>query len=295
MSGTTQGPLKVMADDGVELALWRRLPDEPAPRRAMPVLLVHGTFSNRNFFLGTGERGLAHYLASRGFDAWVAELRGHGRSGAAGKQSAWRFEDWILRDAPALLRGVRDATGSERVAWIGHSAGGVIAVAYAGLGAELSPVVGGLVMAAAPAPTRPGAWHVPLAAAGAGITRLLGRFPARALRIGPEDEQPGIMQQWMGWNVRGRWIGDSGTDYLANARRIGVPALALAGSRDLIAPAGTCRALLETLGSSDRTFLTCGRATGFSENFSHNRLLVSTPAREQVWPRIASWLEARFS
>ena len=120
ISAGVDGPITVRADDGVDLALWRRRADAPANRRAVPVLLVHGTFSNRNFFLGTGERGLAHYLASRGFESWVAELRGHGRSGAAGKGTAWRFEDWILRDAPALLRGVRDASGSESVAWIGH-------------------------------------------------------------------------------------------------------------------------------------------------------------------------------
>ena len=295
ISAGVDGPITVRADDGVDLALWRRRADAPANRRAVPVLLVHGTFSNRNFFLGTGERGLAHYLASRGFESWVAELRGHGRSGAAGKGTAWRFEDWILRDAPALLRGVRDASGSESVAWIGHSAGGVIAVAYAGLQAELSGAIGGIVMAGAPAPTRPGAWHVPLAAIGYGITRLVGRFPARALRIGPEDEQPGIMQQWMEWNVRGNWIGENGTDYLANARRISAPALALAGGFDPIAPAATCRLLLDALGGADRTFLKCGRGSGFSENFSHNRLLVSTPARQEVWPRIAEWLEARFS
>jgi len=284
-------PLRVRADDGVELALWRKAPD--GTPRAMPVLLVHGTFSNRNFFLGPGDRGLARYLAARGFDTWIPELRGHGRSGVSAGHAPWEFEDWILRDAPALLRAVRESTGATRVAWVGHSAGGVIAAAYAGLGAAESGTIGAIVMAGAPAPTRPGAWHVPLAAIGYGITRILGRFPARALGIGPEDEQPGVMQQWLEWNVRGRWIGRSGTDYLAAAGRITVPALALAGSGDLFAPPSACRRLLDGFGSAHRTFLACGRATGFAENFNHNRLLVSTPAREHVWPRIAEWLEAR--
>lgn len=286
-------PVLVRADDGVELALYRARAEGPT-RRNTPILLVHGTFSNRHFFLGSGDRGLARYLAARGYDAWVGELRGRGRSGEAGRVHQWRFEDWIRRDAPALLRGVCEATGRERLAWIGHSAGGVIAVAYAGLAAELSGAIAGIVTAGAPAPTRPGMWHVPLAALGYGLTRLLGRFPARALRIGPEDEQPGIMGQWMAWNIRGRWIGDDGTDYLASARRVTVPVLALAGAGDFIAPPSACRALLNAMGGNDHRLIVCGRAQGFDENFSHDRVIVSTPARQQVWPRIADWIEERF-
>lgn len=281
--------------DGVDLALYHAAPDAATRRGGVPpLLLVHGTFSNRLFFLGTGERGLARYLAGLGYDAWVAELRGHGRSGDLGRASDWNFEDWIRRDAPALLRGVREATGADRVLWIGHSAGGVIAVAYAGLAEAESASLAGIIMAGAPHPARPGAWHAPLAAIGYGITRLFGRFPARAIGIGPEDEHQGIMGQWMMWNVRGRWIGTDGTDYLANARRVTVPVLALAGAGDIIAPPSACRALLDTLGSADRTLIIGGKRFGFAENFNHDRVLVSTPAREQVWPRIAAWIQERF-
>jgi pimeloyl-ACP methyl ester carboxylesterase len=291
---TEEAPLLTRADDGVDLALYRARP-AAARAGAPPILLVHGTFSNRRFFLGGGVRGLARWLAERGFDAWVAELRGHGRSGERGRAAAWRFEDWIRRDAPALVRGVLDATGQERLVWIGHSAGGVIAVAYAGLRHTWSDRIAGMVLVGAPAPTRPGMWHVPLAALGYGVTRVFGRFPARLLRIGPEDEHRGIMEQWMSWNARGRWIGTDGTDYLAGAAGITVPVLAIAGTGDhFIAPASACRALLDSLGGGDHTLLVCGRVTGFSENFTHHRTIVSAAARAEVWPLVADWLERRF-
>ncbi|MFI5278995.1 MAG: alpha/beta fold hydrolase [Gemmatimonadales bacterium] len=286
-------PLLARTDDGVDLALYRARPASPRPG-APPLLLVHGTFSNRRFFLGAGDRGLARWLADRGFDAWVAELRGHGRSGAVGRASAWHFEDWIRRDAPALVRAVLGASGADRVVWVGHSAGGVIAAAFAGLGHPESERIAGIVMAGAPAPNRPGAWHVPLAALGYGVTRVFGRFPARLLRVGPEDEHRGIMGQWMEWNVRGRWIGTDGTDYLAAAARVTAPVLAVAGAGDFIAPPSACRLLLESLGAGDRTLLVCGRRSGFSENFTHNRTIVSTAARREIWPRIAGWIEQRF-
>jgi predicted alpha/beta hydrolase len=280
------------AADGVELALWRS-PPEGAARRT-PLLLVHGTFSNRQFFHGAGVRGLSGALAARGWDAWVAELRGHGRSGATAVRRNWRFEDWIRHDAPALVRGVLERTASASLAWIGHSAGGIIGLAHAGLrGADAG--IAGLVVAGAPAPTGLSPMPKLLARLGWGIATLVGRFPARALRIGPEDEHAGVFGQWMRWNVRGEWHGDDGTDYFAQLRRVTAPVLALAGGGDhLVAPPRTCAALLAACGSADRTFIRCGRADGFRENYGHNRVLVSRGARAEVWPLIADWLERRF-
>ena len=287
-------PVRAVCADSVALALYRARPT--AVRAAPPVLLVHGTFSNRNFFLGQHERGFARYLAERGFDAWVAELRGHGRSGEAGRASAWHFEDWIRLDAPALIAQVRAETGSDRVVWVGHSAGGIIGLAFAGLAHPRSPDIGGLVMVGSPAPTGLGVLQLPMAAAALTITRLMGRFPARLIGIGPEDEHRGIMQQWMRWNLTGRWHGEDGTDYFANCARVTAPLLALAGAGDwALAPPSLCEDLVDATTSDDRTFVTCGRAEGFSENFNHNRVLVSAPARREVWPLIADWIESRFA
>ena len=78
--------------------------------------------------------------------------------------------------------------------------------------------------------------------------------------------------------------------------RITVPILALAGGGDwAIAPPAPCEDLVEATSSADRTFVACGRAEGFGEDFTHNRLIVSTPARREVWPLIADWIESRFA
>jgi len=294
LHAVTPEPVRALCDDGVPLALYRSRPGTPLA--APPLLLVHGTFSNRNFFLGHGERGLARFLSQRGFDAWVAELRGHGRSGEAGRAAAWHFEDWIRRDAPALVSRVLAETGTDRLVWIGHSAGGIIGLGFAGLGRPLSRAVAGLVMAGSPAPTGLGALQRPLAWAGYAITRAMGRFPARLLGIGPEDEHAGILEQWMRWNLSGQWRGEDGTDYFANCASITIPILALAGGGDwAIAPPALCEDLVNATSSADRTFIACGRTEGFGVDYDHNRLLVSTPARREVWPLIADWIESRFT
>ncbi len=290
---TDQPSVLVRAEDGVELALWRA--QGAPPRAAPPLLMVHGVFSNRTFFLGAGERGLGRYLAGRGFDVWAAELRGHGRSGTLGQRRRWHFEDWIRLDAPALAGAVLTATGRDALIWVGHSAGGVIGFAFGGLEHPLSGRIAAIVAAGAPAPTGLGLMQYPMAAAGLTVTRVLGRFPARLLGIGPEDEHPEIFAQWMRWNLRGRWLGDDGTDYYANTRRVRARVLALAGGGDrLIAPPDLCEDLSLATSSEDHLFVTCGRDHGFVEDFNHHRLVASTPARQEVWPLIADWIEARF-
>lgn len=290
---STEAAARVRTADDVELALFRA-PPRGAPRRAA-VLLVHGTFSNRTFFAGSAERGLAGALAERGYDAWVAELRGHGRSGGVAKGRDWHFEDWIRYDAPALVRGVLEQSGAERLVWIGHSAGGIIGLAHVGLAGPLAGRVGGIVIAAAPAPVGLAASQRLMARAGWLIARAMGRFPARLLGIGPEDEHVGVFGQWMQWNLRGEWHGDDGTDYFASLARVTAPILALAGGGDrLVAPPRVCERLLAACGSRDKTFVVCGRTQGFSENYDHNRVLVSRGARAEVWPLIADWLERRF-
>jgi pimeloyl-ACP methyl ester carboxylesterase len=117
--------------DGWQLALYRYQP--PKRSHHTPVLLCHGMSSNRWDMDGPGRVSLARYLLRRGYDVWVVELRGAGRSTRPtwwnGKRYNWRFEDYVHHDAPALLRKVLRETGAAQVHWVGHSMGGMIAYA----------------------------------------------------------------------------------------------------------------------------------------------------------------------
>ena len=275
----------VRTDDGVELALHRV---SGAVWQGCPVLLTHGTFSN-----GQVCAGLAGFLADHGFDCWVLELRGHGQS-ERGHVNA-DFERFAMFDVPAGFQAVLRATGKEQVFLVAHSGGGLVFVMYLARNPEARERVRGLVTLASQATEagatlrgRANATRIML------INNLAGPARRRLLGFGPEDEFRGVVNQWFRWNWRRRWLGNDGFDYLEAAKGITVPTLWFAGAADrYIAPVRGCRRIYEALGSSDKEFVECGKASGFSEDYDHTRIIASRPARHEIWPWILRWLLQR--
>jgi oxygen-independent coproporphyrinogen-3 oxidase len=269
-------------EDGVRVAV-HRLGDPHGP----PLLLVPGTFSNSTFWLGTRGTGLARTLAGEGYDVWVLDPRGHGQSDRPLSHHRWDFDDWARADVPVALRA---ASERRRCAIIGHSAGGAAILAALAADASLRDRVSGAVILATPVPWLQG-WRKIASRAFRRWSLVLGRFPARRLGLGPEDELPHVMAQWMTWNLQANWRGDDGTDYFGGIAHLEMPILTMAGSGDTrFAPPEACRALFDMIGSRDKTFVLCGKATGYSEDFTHPGLVVSRAAQAEIWPRISAWL-----
>lgn len=278
---------RVRAADGVDLALHR-------VRVSRPVgiaLLVPGTFSNHTYWLGTRGRGFAHYLAERGYESWTLDPRGHGASQKPGPGDRWDFDRWARYDVPAAIVAARAEPAPGPLFLVGHSAGGAAILAALAARPALASETRGLVVAGTPVPwLEP--WRGILARTIRAASGVLRRFPARRLGLGPEDELPGVIRQWMGWNIDGHWRGDDGVDYSVGLRELRLPVLAIAGAADhFFAPAHACRALLEMTGAEDRTFLIAGREHGFRLDYGHPDLLASRGAAEEVWPRVTAWMD----
>ena len=262
--------------DGVQIAL-HTLGDAANP----PALLVPGTFSNATFWLGTKDKGFARTLADNGYYACVMEPRGHGHSARPDKDEKWDIDDWARRDVPTALRAI--ASPEKPAIMIGHSAGGAVTLAALVAEPALRESVARVVIIGTPLP-----WLQPWRGVGAWlirfVSRALGRFPAKLLRIGPEDELPHVMSQWMTWNLKGHWIGDDGVDYTAGLADLRMPFLVIAATGDrFFAPPAACEGLFDQIGSSDKTFVVI-------DDLDHVGIVVSRTARSEVWPRILEFL-----
>lgn len=122
-------------DSSVELALTRLGRAGAEGERGVPVVLLHGSFSNRRFWYSPKGIGLGPYLARAGFDVWIAEMRGHGLSPRNENYRDNHVAQYVRYDLPAIADFIIEQTG-QAAHWVGHSLGGVILAAA--LGAVIS-------------------------------------------------------------------------------------------------------------------------------------------------------------
>ncbi|MGC9197081.1 MAG: alpha/beta fold hydrolase [Syntrophobacteraceae bacterium] len=264
-------------------------PPAPSTTANTEVILTHGAFSNGGLC-----SGLAGYLASMGYGCWVLDWRGHGESGAAPVHTT--MECAARFDVPATLQAVSERVGPAPVFWIGHSGGGLIAAMWAARNPELANSrLRGLVMLGSQAYLAGERLRNRL------IIRFLDLFmavtrsaPGHYFGMGPEPENPVLMRQWCRWNLEGKFVGQDGFDYLAALTQVQIPVLALSGAADtFIAPTEGCRRLAYGFKGPDIGFHQCGVATGFLENYTHGRLILSKPASLEIWPMLAEWMGKR--
>lgn len=282
-------------DFTVELAVTRLGLVATPDARGVPVILLHGSFSNRRFWYSPKGIGLGAYLARAGFDVWIAEMRGHGLSARNESYRHNRVADYARYDLPAIAAFVAEQSG-QTPHWIGHSLGGTTLAAALG-GHHLDATRAASVALFGSQVTR-SHWPLKVPPLTWSIRLLLKRFEHLSgprFKRGPEDEPMGIILESMRWHGLFGRFGDDKEDWWSGLRTVDVPTLYVAAVGDHQDPEWACRELFEQFGSRDKEFLSLGREHGFSEDFGHVQMLVSKAAQTQVWPRVADWLNRRIA
>jgi pimeloyl-ACP methyl ester carboxylesterase len=307
---------RVATDDGSAIALGRYHPRGEA-RFLEPVLLGHSLATNR-FNLDFDERySLARFLARRGFETWVLELRGHGLGGS-GEGSTFDLE--ATHDVTAALRAIHGA-GARQVLFAGHSRGGLLPFAHLARAPE-APFKA-LVAIGSPFTFahQPGVQQVaelvrpllrfkvaPLAMmAKAAIPMGLPPDPVgkyllnkdnvddevirQSLRSVVADVPHGVLEQFVRWVTSGRFDGEDGFDYLEHFDAVRVPSLLVAGVRDFLAPPEAAHLAARYL-HGPVTELSVGLMHGFTYDAGHGDLILARRAPDELFPKIAEFLEA---
>lgn len=285
---------------GIDTLYMRRI-RHPQREGGPPVLMVHGMMSNGRIFYSHNGKGLAHYLASQGFDVFVADLRGKGLSTPRISRHARHGQTEMIRDdVPALHAAIRGLTGDQPVHWVSHSWGGVILNSALLRRPELIPQVASLVHFAAKRSVHvrnlPKAieidlmWNMVLR----GVTRSVGYLPARELNFGADNETDKTHRQIARWAKVRPWVdGDDGFDYGAAARHTQLPpALYLAAKDD------PCRGHRDDVkrfrdesGPHVSRVHLLSRRTGHRHDYDHVSLLTHPDAVKDHFPLVLSWMQ----
>jgi predicted alpha/beta hydrolase len=285
----------VRTSDGWSLRTEVREPEGETDGTAV---LAHAMMARRSEFDRPTGAGVAGLLLSRGWRVVLFDFRGHGESGPSVAEGAdFGYDDLVRQDLPAIYAFARDGHRRGRpIVLIGHSLGG-----HVGLGAQALGLVAfdAIVAVAAnlwlrdlePSATR---WLVKRATAAAvAVTcRRVGRFPARALRAGSDDEPLAYFEDFDRVTRTGRWTSRDGAhDYLAALAHLRVPVMQIVSDGDRLACVPVCGArFLERCGGV-KELLHVARSDDGGPAPGHMGLVTSSGVAS-VWTRAEAWLRS---
>ena len=315
--------LYARTQDGWRLAMHRYRGN--TERASQPVILCHGIGANRYTFDLGPQVSLARFLQRHGWDVWVVELRGVGRSKRMASHSRahwdWDFSDYLDKDVPTLIDAVWAATGAPAVHWVGHSLGGILM--YAHLQGE-----GALKVRSATAIGSPGFFEpTPILKSTTAALRFAGWLPVfkltwltwlfapfyvglrvplilinganidgiivrRAMSHLVTDVCVSVARTIAHW-VREQKLTQPDRDYQRGLASIRTPMMLIFGDADAVAPSEEGVRIFDRLGSETRLFHALGQRHGFTEDYGHGDLLFGRHVRTECFPLIENWLATR--
>jgi pimeloyl-ACP methyl ester carboxylesterase len=314
--------LRITTDDGVSLAIHRFAPAQRPARGA--VVLQHGLGSNGLVFTLSGV-SLADHLCALGYECFVPDLRGAGKSGRG--RGDHGLDAYLEHDVPAILRAALEHSGQAKVHWIGHSMGGFLMWMYA-LEHPDAPV-SRLVTVGSAIDYRPGRSVyrslrrllplvsllpvLPFALITRALAPLAGQGPIllpEGMNFHRSNVERAVCRRLMAggfaaiplplfaalestFSEQGFARARGAITYLSRMGEFRIPTLVVGGSRDLQATPEAVLATFERLsGVEDKRLLMCGVPHGHGDEYGHFDLIVGKRAQSEVWPHIAAFLEA---
>jgi predicted alpha/beta hydrolase len=269
---------------------------EPASKRRVGVaILAHAMMARRAEFERPHGGGLARFLVSRGWRTVTFDFRGHGESGeGAATGASWSYDDLVRFDLPAVVDATRARAKKLPVVVVGHSLGGHVALAAQGtarIRADALVCIAANVWLADHEPSR-ARWLVKrgVMAGVEALCRGRGYFPARALRMGSDDEATAYLRGAFRSASTGRWTSDDGKDdYLAALARVTAPVLQIASDGDLLNCHPDCAARFLAACGGKTHFDRIARADDGGPAPGHMEI-VTTERAKSAWARAEKWM-----
>jgi pimeloyl-ACP methyl ester carboxylesterase len=310
--------LSTRTDDGLRLSIDRYAPEGDS-RGA--IVLQHGLGSNNRAFVVPGV-SLAEHLSSLGYDVYVPELRGAGRSD---RPRSWSLDDYVEQDIPAILRAVLQHSGQPNVSWVGHSMGGILLMMYGiehpelpverfvAVGSSLDytagkNVYGGMMRLL---PVMGALRALPfdrLAQLSAPVSGRGPLLPVERMNFWRSNVDREVMLDIITrgftpipielfralsstFEPGGFSRAGGSVLYLPQAERFQVPSLLIGGEGDAQCDPEAVAATARLLSGAPVQHLAFGKSFGHADHYGHFDLLVGKRAPQEVWPHITRFLQ----
>ncbi|MBK9262051.1 MAG: alpha/beta fold hydrolase [Polyangiaceae bacterium] len=262
-------------------------------------LLLHAMMANRKSMDRPRGAGLASVLAGRDFGVVSFDLRGHGESGPSARDGArYSYDDYVLRDIPALVEFVRQEFAGRPVVVVGHSLGAHASLAASGVFPEKAPdgivsIAGNMWVPSCEPDKARRAAKTAMLAAFLGMAETWGYFDPRPLRFGTDAVAlPYVRQFWTMWSSNRYGSTDGSIDYREALGRVTIPVFSVASEADtLLAHPVSVELFLRPIPEKQKTLrVISGR--DFGAPAPDHMGLVTDARSRPVWNEIADWIES---
>lgn len=287
---TSREPFETRCDDGWRLRGEWVLP--PAPRAV--AIAGHAMLADRRTLDRPSGQGLVTTLARRSIAVLWPDLRGHGLSGPRAEDGGdWGYDDLVDLDVPALVNAARSRFPGLPVFAVGHSLFGHVALAHAARYPAV-PLAGVAMISCNMCNPewrrRPLGWITKgvLLEIVRGVGLVAGRFPARRLRLGSNDEALGYVQDFARFWRTGHWRARDGFSYYEALSRVRVPVRAWVGAGDrLMSPPAEAQGIVSPVPGARLEVV--GRTSGLPFDPGHMATVLDRRVRP-MWEDVASFV-----
>lgn len=264
----------------------------------VPIFMLHGSMESGKIFYSKSKKGLAPFLAARGFDVFVADMSGRGKSipklNSNNKSSQTTT---ITSEIPAFVSFIAKLKENVPQHWIAHSWGGVLMLAYvARFGSE-----GIASMTFFATKRRIAVVHLERILKVDLIWNLLGRlsskiygyFPSKNLRIGSDNEPKAFHRQVVSWVYSKGWKDpEDGFDYNEAFRKVSIPRTLYLAAKDdqFLGHPKDVRRLMKEVGNVSDVFVLLSKENGHLHDYDHINILTHPKAASDHFLIVEEWI-----
>lgn len=263
------------------------------------VFMLHGLMDNAScFHKAANQTGLAYVLARKGYDVYLAELRGRHLDRKTLSNLNFGIEQAIAEDLLKLVAAMNKTAQPGKQIWVGQGFGSLLLTSYLARHPAYLEKIQALVHFS---PFRE------LQSAGAmkdfwvnwvhrrGITLLskaLGYVPAIKLKLGRSNEVLGFYQEALQC-LDAPWLGQDGFNYAKEIKQLDWPPSLYFASlhRSWRGSDTDARAFMFDFGDHNARLIKLGRGVGNQQNYKRSQLCLHQTAEQDYYPLLLNWLQ----
>lgn len=262
------------------------------------IFLVHGYFEDSRIFYSASGKGFAPFLAKKGYDVFLCDLPGKGKSTPLVKDGFNQSQHEIITEnLPQYIEQVRKISGHQNIHLGGHSWGGVIVLAY--LARYKDPHIKSFISFGSKRRIGVGGWrkkiYIDLAWNWYGdrLVKKYGYLPATKMKMGDQDEPKDYYYDSSQWVDEIDWVDTTDAfRYRENFDFNLPPMLFITGKADkILGHPKDVKRLMEEVDPKTFEYQVIGKSTGFLHDYDHINLLTHKDAPKDHFNLVVNFLD----